>query len=127
MSQRHIIAILIAGLFVGVQVGLADVSESTYSDEQEYVEPAPIQAELEPAPAQAEPLDEVAVASLAEPSEIHAAPTVVSENVFPRSDGEYDMMPSVIAYLDRLEATRLAAARNTMSGSSEISLAAAGE
>lgn len=62
MLSKRRIAVLVAGLFVGAQVGVAAVSETSEtalppSAGQEYVEPAPAQAEsIAPAPAQAESL-----------------------------------------------------------------------
>ena len=110
LSQRRI-AVLIAGLLVGAQVGVAALSEDSdlaASAEQEYVEPAPLQAE-ESAPAQAEPVDQVAAPG---PVELRAAPVTQAEaraSVFPFSVDDWQMLPAQIAYFDQLEASRRAA------------------
>ena len=112
MSQRRI-AVLIAGLLAGAQVGVAAISDESNlppSAEQEYLEPAPAQAEyVEPAPAQAEPVDQVAAPGPVEPRETPATQAEARESVFPSSTDEWKMLPAQIAYFDRLEADRLAA------------------
>ena len=129
MSQRRI-AVLIAGLLVGAQAGVAAISEESNlppSVEQEYLEPAPAQAEyVEPAPAQAEPVDQVAAPGPVEPRETPATQAEARESVFPSSTDEWKMLPAQIAYFDRLEATRLAAGDQTVT-SSDISLRGVGE
>lgn len=124
MLSKRRIAVLIAGLFVGAQVGVAAVSDTSEtalppSAEQEYVEPAPAQAEyLEPAPAQSESADQVTV-TMDEPRGIRATlPSIranllvpVGGDAFPASNSIDDvrMLPAQVAYFDRLEADRLAA------------------
>ena len=121
MLKRRHIAVLIAGLFVGAQVGLAGVSESTGAAEQEYSEPAPVQAEyLEPATAQSEAVDQVAVttSSMEEPRGIGARLAAIGARIFappvsgnafpPSADDHLTMLPAQIAYFDRLEASRSA-------------------
>jgi len=109
MSQRRI-AVLIAGLLAGAQVGGAAINDESNlppSAEQEYLEPAPEQAEyVESAPAQSEPADQVTVTGS---TSTILAP--VSGDAFPVSNSPEDMrmLPAQLAYFDRLEADRLAA------------------
>lgn len=112
MLYRRGIAVLIAGLLVGTQIGIAaiDLSETEVEESAEpaYVEPAPSQAE---APPQAELADQGAAANLA-PEIGYVLPpardNVVSaprSDVFPRSADELEMLPALAAYLDRKAAT----------------------
>ena len=113
MLSKRRIAVLIAGLLVGAQVGVAAISEESNlppSAEQEYLEPAPAQAEyVEPAPAQAEPVDQVAAPGPVEPREAPATQAEARGDAFPSSADEWKMLPAQIAYFDRLEASRRAA------------------
>ena len=130
MLSKRRIAVLIAGLLVGAQVGVAAISEESNlppSAEQEYLEPAPAQAEyVEPAPAQAEPVDPVAAPGPVEPREAPATQAEARESVFPFSADEWKMLPAQIAYFDRLEATKLAASNQTVTRS-DVSLRGAAE
>ena len=115
MLSKRRIAVLIAGLLVGAQVGVAAISEESNlppSAEQEY---------LEPAPAQAEPVDQVAAPGPVEPRETPATQAEARESVFPSSTDEWKMLPAQIAYFDRVEATRLAASNETVTRS-DVSL-----
>ncbi len=115
MLHRRGIAVLIAGLLVGTQVGIAAIdlpeAEVEESEELAYVEPAPSQAEALPEADQAERADQDATASLAPesgyvlpaaPANLVSAPT---SDVFPRSADELEMLPALAAYLDRKAAT----------------------
>ena len=92
MLSKRRIAVLIAGLFVGAQVGVAAVSDTRDdaalppSAEQEYMEPAPVQAEyIEPAPAQAESVEPAQVqAESVEPAPARSEVTVTTSRDEPR-------------------------------------------
>lgn len=114
MLHRRGIAVLISGVLVGAQIGIAaiDLPETGAEEfaEPEYVEPAPSQAE---APPQDELADQGATIGLTEESG-YVLPSVPGKvvlaprnDVFPRSCDELEMLPALAAYLDRKAATTI--------------------
>lgn len=98
MSRTHI-AVVIAGLLLGAQAGIAALNES----------PETVETESMGASAALEQTDAAQLASAAEPvTEQQAAPaaveapkTVSVAHVFPLSANEPNMLPALVAYLDQ--------------------------
>jgi hypothetical protein len=122
MQTRHQIAILVAGLLVGAQIGVAAI-DTPIPEAAEYMEPVPGEAQaLEPGTA-GEPTE-----AASEPSTVADAnaPTSITEteqpilpvaarhselpSVFPASTDDIPMLPALAAYLDRTEHLRLTGA-----------------
>ena len=130
MSQRRI-AVLIAGMLVGAQVGIAAI-DGPSSATEEYAEPAPAQAEAieqgtateqvaagESAPAGEQlasvgqqPAVEIGYVVPARPRTLADATfPPLDSDVFPPSTDDRPLLPALVAYLDRKAAnTELASA-----------------
>jgi hypothetical protein len=126
MSQRRI-AVLIAGMLVGAQVGIAAIDGSSSATE-EYAEPAPAQAEVIE---QGTATEQVAASEQAPTGEqlaavetgylVPARPRTLADatfpplhsDVFPPSTDDRPLLPSLVAYLDRK------AANTELSGAAE--------
>lgn len=123
MLHRRSIAVVIAGLLVGAQAGIAAISlpesESEEYAEASYAEPAPVVAEsAEAAAPEAEPVEQAASAveeaAPARDAVVSAAPDTqaafVPSTVFPSSADDVSILPALAAYLDRKAATQLTGA-----------------
>lgn len=124
MSQRRI-AVLVASMLIGAQVGIAAV-DGPFSPTEEYAEPAPDVAEAaEPAPVadEAPGVEQMAAADQASPVErapaaeygyvvparartlLDATFPPLANDAFPPSTDDRPLLPALIEYLDRRAAT----------------------
>ena len=118
MSQRRI-AVLIAGMLAGAQVGIAAI-DGTSSATEEYTEAAPAQAEAveqETTAEQAATGEPIAAVGQQRPIEtgyvVPARPRTLADDtlpalhsdVFPPSTDDRPLLPALAAYLDRKAAT----------------------
>ena len=121
MSQRRM-AVLIAGMLVGAQVGIAAIDGSSSATE-DYAEPAPAQAEVieqqgtateQVTAGEQQPAVETGYVVPARPRTLADAtfPPLHSD-VFPPSTDDRPLLPSLVAYLDRK------AANTELSGAAE--------
>jgi hypothetical protein len=118
MSQRRI-AVVIAGMLVGAQVGIAAIDGSSSATE-EYAASTPVQAEATEQPAGGEqaPAGEQVAGAEQQPAAqigyvVPAKPRTLADaafpplrsDVFPPSTDDQPLLPALVAYLDRKAAS----------------------